>query len=98
MNRRGAWGSMAERVARDGKPGSMEPSSSPSAVKHCWVDGESGRLPGLLLEWRRTASGYQGRVVHPVQEPGIGWVVVEEWLPAGRLAKTGTDQPGEPPP
>ena len=27
-----------------------------------------GRLPGLLLEWRRVAAGFQGRVVRPVVE------------------------------
>jgi hypothetical protein len=45
------------------------------------VADEHGRQPGLLLEWRRTASGWQGRVVRPVFEVGC-WVVVEEWLPA----------------
>ena len=55
-----------------------------STVKHCWVTGRHGRLPGLLLEWRRTASGWQGRVVRPAQEAGE-WIVVEEWLPAELL-------------
>ena len=44
------------------------------------TDGH-GRLPGLLLEWRRTVSGWQGRVVRSVLEEGC-WVVVEEWLAA----------------
>ena len=34
------------------------------------VTDRHGRLPGLLLEWRRTASGWQGRVVRPVLEAG----------------------------
>jgi hypothetical protein len=42
------------------------------------------RLPGLLLEWRRTASGWQGRVGRPTLEAGE-WIVVEEWLPAELL-------------
>jgi hypothetical protein len=54
----------------------------PPSIRHCWVTDEHGRLPGLLLEWRRTVSGWQGRVVRPVFEEGC-WVVVEEWLPAG---------------
>jgi hypothetical protein len=59
-------------------------------VRHCWVTDEHGRLPGLLLEWRRTVSGWQGRVVRPVLDEGC-WVMVEEWiaaenLEAGRLA------------
>jgi len=48
------------------------------------VTERHGRLPGLLLEWRRAASGWQGRVVRPVLEDG-SWVVVEEWLPAELL-------------
>ncbi len=53
-------------------------------VKHCWVTDRHGRLPGLLLEWRHTASGWQGRVVRPTLEAGA-WIVVEEWLPAELL-------------
>ena len=53
-------------------------------VKHCWVTDANGRLPALLLEWRRTESGFQGRVVRPVRQDGA-WIVVEEWLPAGLL-------------
>lgn len=55
-----------------------------AAVKHCWVTDIHGRLPGLLLEWRRAEVGFQGRVVRPVCEDGV-WIVVEEWLPAGLL-------------
>ena len=55
-----------------------------TVVKHCWVTDRHGRLPGLLLEWRRTASGWQGRVVRPALEAGE-WIVVEEWLPAELL-------------
>lgn len=54
------------------------------------TDGH-GRLPGLLLEWRRTAAGWQGRVVRPVLETG-GWVIVEEWVGAEKLASADTDQ------
>ena len=71
--------SLAARVA-----GTPEPHASPPPVKHCWVTGPSGRLPGLLLAWRQGADGWQGRVVHPVLEPA-GWALVEEWLPAGML-------------
>ena len=78
--RRRTSGSLAARVA--GTPG--RPPPPPPPVKHCWVIGPSGRLPGLLLAWRQVADGWQGRVVHPVEEPA-GWAVVEEWLPAGVL-------------
>jgi hypothetical protein len=98
MNKRGGhgYGTMAERIAatkaaaaapsRDGDL--IDPagpaSPGPDALRHCWVRGEHGRVPGLLVEWRRTASGWQGRVVHPVRD-SIGWILVEEWLPAAAL-------------
>jgi hypothetical protein len=63
------------------------PAAAP-ALKHCWVTDRHGRLPGLLLEWRRTAEGWQGRVVRPVLE-SYGWVVVEDWLPAALLEAVG---------
>ena len=58
----------------------------PRSIRHCWVTDEHGRLPGLLLEWRRAVGGWQGRVVRPVLEEGC-WMVVEEWLPAEQLSK-----------
>jgi hypothetical protein len=81
MNKRGAWGPMADRV--NGAEGGAPPAP---AVKHCWVTDQHGRLPALLLEWRRTEAGFQGRVVRPVADPEGGWVVVVEWLPAAWLA------------
>lgn len=56
----------------------------PSRVKHCWVTDRHGHLPALLLEWRRVASGWQGRVVRPTLEAGE-WIIVEEWLPSELL-------------
>jgi hypothetical protein len=80
MNKRGSYGSMAERVARS--HGDETPPRTP--LRHCWVTDRHGRLPGLLLEWRRTETGFQGRVVRPVLDDR-GWIVVEEWLPAELL-------------
>jgi hypothetical protein len=34
-----------------------------------------------MLEWRRTVSGWQGRVVRPMLGEGC-WVIIEDWLPA----------------
>ena len=89
MNKRGRFGSMSERVAASrgiaAPPADLAPVAPPPAVKPCWVTDEHGRLPGLLLEWRKVASGtWQGRVVRPVLAEG-GWVVVEEWVPARAL-------------
>jgi hypothetical protein len=79
MNRRGVDKmTLHERIH-----GAPHNSARP-AVKRCWVTDEHGRQPGLLLEWRRTPAGWQGRVVHPVLTPG-GWYVVEDWLPAESL-------------
>jgi hypothetical protein len=75
---------MTERVAQaNATPGAA--SSPPDTLKHCWVNDQHGRLPALLLQWRRTVDGYQGRVVHPVQEADGSWIVVDEWLPAVQL-------------
>jgi hypothetical protein len=75
-----AMGPMTERVRTENEP----TPEVPPGLKHCWVTDRYGRLPGLLLEWRRTADGFQGRVVRPVCEDG-GWLVVDEWLPSGLL-------------
>jgi hypothetical protein len=87
MNRRRAdRPSLHERI--HGSPPPIDEASQPTIaqprVRHCWVTDEHGRLPGLLLEWRRMVSGWQGRVVRPILEEGQ-WVVVEEWLPAHQL-------------
>ena len=104
MNKRGGhgYGSMTDRIAATSRTtppaaaGPVPPSAAtaatdprPDALKHCWVSSAHGQLPGLLLEWRRVASGWQGRVVHPVPDAD-GWMLVEEWLPASDLtASTG---------
>ena len=81
MRRRGDRRSLAERVHGDPP---RSPAPPPPPVKRCWVTDNHGRNPGLLLEWRRVAAGWQGRVVRPVYD-GSGWIVVEEWLPADVL-------------
>lgn len=80
MNKRGSYGSMADRVGATPTPGDQPA----PAVKHCWVNGRHGRVPGLLLEWRQYDGAWRGRVVRPVDE-GDGWVVVEDWVDAALL-------------
>jgi hypothetical protein len=43
-----------------------------------------GIWPGLLVEWRQRADGWQGRVAYTVTGPH-GPALVETWLPAARL-------------
>jgi|tagenome__1003787_1003787.scaffolds.fasta_scaffold20724064_1 hypothetical protein len=83
MNKRGSFGSMADRVARGRK--NRETSHSAPRLKHCWVTDRHGRLPGLLLEWERRQDGFYGRVVHAVLDERGEWIVAEEWLPAELL-------------
>lgn len=94
MRRRGDLGSLAERtgaaqrdLATTTPPAPVPPSTDAPAppVKPCWVTDRHGRLPGLLLGWRRTSEGFQGRVVRAVRDDE-GWIVVEEWMPATMLA------------
>ena len=80
MGRKGDRVSLHERI--HDTPLTAEPTAP--VVKHCWVTDRHGQLPGLLLEWRRTASGWRGRVIRPALEAGE-WMVVEEWLPAALL-------------
>ncbi len=80
MGRKGDHPSLHERL--HGTPPPRAPDAP--AVKHCWVTDRHGRLPGLLLEWRGPATGWQGGVVRPVLEGGA-WIMVEEWLPAELL-------------
>ncbi|WP_344155279.1 hypothetical protein [Nocardioides koreensis] len=91
MNKRGTYGSMADRVARSSQPEAAEAAEAVAAVpvKHCWVTGAEGRVPGLLLEWRKRPDGWHARVVRPVRDHAGDWVVVEEWLPAGLLDPLG---------
>lgn len=84
MNKRGSYGTMAERVARSHVQEQPATSAPVSPLKHCWIIGADGRVPALLLEWRNRPDGWHARVVRPVQDDD-GWVVVEEWLPAALL-------------
>lgn len=56
-------------------------------LRHCWVRvDEHGLVPALLLEWRRTPTGWEGRVVRPVLDmEDEKWRPREEWLPAEQL-------------
>ncbi|WP_193611813.1 hypothetical protein [Nocardioides lijunqiniae] len=61
----------------------------PCPARHCWVsdaiDRHGAKRPGLLVEWRQAADGWEGRVVYVVQLRPDAWQLVEEWVPAALL-------------
>ena len=80
MNRRGTAPPMYERVTQH------PPAGSPCPMRHVWVadavDRAGVKRPGLLVMWRRTASGVGWEaLVHYGAELRPGqWAVVEEWV------------------
>ncbi len=75
---------LAERSAASG----VRPIPA-SSGRHCWVVGipsAPGRWPGLLAEWRRTAAGWEGRVIYAVDDDGAT-VLVEAWVAADALER-----------
>lgn len=58
-------------------------------ARHCWVSGgvdDVGvKRPGLLVEWRVAATGWEGRVVYAAELRAGQWALVEEWLSAALL-------------
>jgi len=90
--------SLGERAANSGvrqpeaAPAVAGPAAAGSAAdgsegRHCWVHDppdSPGIWPGLLVEWRQRADGWQGRVAYTVTGPH-GPALVETWLPAARL-------------
>ncbi len=94
MHRGSSRPSLGERAADSGvrPPGpapepAPPPRSDPGTGRHCWVHappGATGRVPGLLVEWRQRPGGWQGRVAYAVPGPH-GPVLVEAWFPAAAL-------------
>lgn len=86
--RSGDGPSLADRVGQP--PAAVDDAPDrprPVVQRHCWVQGlpdAPGRWPGLLVEWRRARSTWDGRVVYVVASAGEP-VVVESWLPAVHL-------------
>jgi hypothetical protein len=56
--------------------------------RHCWVKdppAAPGRWPGVVVEWRPSAAGWEGRVV-VVVGAGRDAGVIEAWLGEEQLA------------
>lgn len=69
-----------------------DPSGSPARVFHVWVkldlDGPRPPLPGLVLDWRQTAEGWEAWVVTvETYSTGTGHasMVRQGWRPVGFL-------------
>lgn len=77
--RQGSRESLGDRVGSAGPPGA-------AGARHVWVT-DGGRHPGVLLEWRRAGTGWEGRAAYAVVGP-LGAQLVETWLPATMLAPT----------
>ncbi|GAB2861728.1 hypothetical protein GCM10027026_09460 [Myroides odoratimimus subsp. xuanwuensis] len=90
MNKRGGGIPMAERVRLGTAVAAPEaPPADEGPAKHCWVadaiDRHGVKRPGLLVEWRQAAVGWEGRVLYAAMLRPGEWAVVEEWLPAELL-------------
>lgn len=75
--RDGGQGNLASRVAGE------RPQDPPSPARHCFVDSK----PSLLVEWRRGATGWEGRVISVIWLDAVGWATMERWLPATEIAQ-----------
>ena len=70
------------------RSGTVRPTVHRETARHCWVvdsPGHPGRFPGLLVEWRRSAGGWEGRAVYAIDEPAGSTRLIERWLPAACL-------------
>ena len=90
----GGWGKrgsgipLSQRVRPGHVAGPPPPVPDPCPARHCWVadaDGHGVKRPGLLVEWRRSEVGWEGRVVYVARLRPGAWQLVEEWLPAALL-------------
>ena len=77
----------SEEPAPDFRPAAGEPAARTGdggEGRHCWVrdpPDHPGIWPGLLVEWRQQAGGWEGRVVYTVTATR-GPALVEAWIPA----------------
>jgi hypothetical protein len=76
--------SLQERAIQSGVGAPTTAAGEGGEGRHCWVRNPPeapGVWPGLLVEWRQHAEGWQGRVVYTVTGPR-GATLIESWLPA----------------
>jgi hypothetical protein len=82
---RGSGVPVGERQRVDSGGRSEETVNPVAPPRHCWVgDGRAARWPGVLLEWRSTPLGWEGRVAYGVAS-GDSVRLVEQWVTAKHL-------------
>jgi len=57
--------------------------------KHVWIDvtgSSTSRSPGLLLEWRRTPSGWEALCVYASGGGNRRWSLTEAWVRAEHVS------------
>ncbi|MCW2848696.1 MAG: hypothetical protein JWR90_2670 [Marmoricola sp.] len=79
---RGGYGTSDHGTLAD-RQRTAAPEVHAGPARHCHVDGQ----PSLLVEWRRGATGWEGRVISVVWLESIGWASVERWLPATDIGR-----------
>lgn len=77
---------LAERSGAAGISGGQRP---PAGACHCWVIEAGERRPGLLLEWRRRGSRWEGLVAYLTPGPPGDHSLVQQWLDSERLRSAG---------
>lgn len=83
MGRKGNGIPLRDRLRPDREPDVT--GDDPCPARHCQVLVDGVLRPGLLVEWRRTSAGWEGRVIYARRMPHGGWGQVEEWLSQGSL-------------
>ena len=77
---RGGYGTSDHGTLADRSGGARRAERS-NPARHCHVDGS----PSLLVEWRRGAGGWEGRVISVGWIDAVGWTTLERWLPAAAI-------------
>lgn len=55
------------------------------APRHVWVKYGSQASPGVLLDWRRTAGGWEALVMYATGGGTSSVTVTQQWLPQAHV-------------
>ena len=88
----GGMGSRDRGLTLAERSGAAAADRRPPGACHCWVLDGGERRPGLLLEWRRRGSRWEGLVAYltpAAGDEGGGHSLVQHWLDSERLRSAG---------